>query len=169
MLDPLIKTIEVPCGQEAAFKVFVNEMGAWWPLDKRSMSLHAIGEPAESLRVDPQLGGEIVEVGPDKAEYHWGTFTEWDPHDSVVLDFHMGLSPEQASQVTVTFAPLDGDRTVVTLVHSNWEAFGDLAEMMRNGYGSGWVIIFEQAFQRACGGEVVESGEACYPGSPEGE
>ncbi len=40
MLDPIVKTIEVPCSQEKAFAVFVKEMGSWWPLDKRSMSLH---------------------------------------------------------------------------------------------------------------------------------
>ena len=38
------------------------------------------------------------------------------------------------------------------LTQSNWEAFGDLAEMMRGGYGSGWVLIFEQAYNAACGG-----------------
>ena len=57
MLDPITKTIEVPCNQEKAFTVFVNEMGSWWPLDKRSMSLMHQGEPSKSLRVDPQLGG----------------------------------------------------------------------------------------------------------------
>ena len=62
MLDPIIKTIEVPCSQEKAFGVFVKEVGSWWPLAKRSMSL------------------------------------------------------------------------------------------MRDGYGSGWVIIFEQAYKSACGG-----------------
>jgi len=40
----------------------------------------------------------------------------------------------------------------VELTQSNWEAFGDLAEMMRGGYGSGWVIIFEKAYKSACGG-----------------
>ena len=56
MLDPLISTIEVPCGQEKAFGVFVSEMGSWWPLDKRSMSLMHGGKPAKSLRIDPKLG-----------------------------------------------------------------------------------------------------------------
>jgi len=47
MLDPVTYTIEVPCNQEKAFVVFV-EMGSWWPLDKRSMSLMHGGEPAPS-------------------------------------------------------------------------------------------------------------------------
>ena len=153
MLDPIIKTIEVPCSQEKAFGVFVNEMGSWWPLDKRSMSLMS-GErkPAKSLRIEAKLGGQIVETGHDDTEYHWGTIRSYDPHDSLAMDFHMGLPPENASLVEVRFTALENGRTRVELTHSNWEAFGDMAEMMRSGYGSGWVIIFEEAYKSACGG-----------------
>ena len=71
MLNPIVKTIEVPCSQEKAFGVFVNDMGSWRPLDKRSMSLMHTGEPAKSSRVEPKLGGKIVEIGADDAEHHW--------------------------------------------------------------------------------------------------
>ncbi len=152
MLDPIIKTIEVPCSQERAFGVFVNEMGSWWPLDKRSMSLMSGGKPAKSLRIDPKQGGKIVEIGHDDTEYLWGTIRSYDPNDSVTMNFHMGLPPENASLVEVRFTALDNERTRVELTQSNFEAFGDMAEMMRGGYGSGWVIIFEQAFKSACGG-----------------
>ena len=152
MLDPIIKTIEVPCSQEKAFGVFVGEMGSWWPLDKRSMSMMHGGKPAKSLRVDPKQGGKIVEIGHDDTEHHWGTFTSYDPHVTISMDFHMGMPPDSASLVEVRFTALEGERTRVELTHSNWEAFGDMAEMMRGGYGSGWVIIFEQAYKSACGG-----------------
>ena len=152
MLDPIVKTIEVPCSQEKAFTVFVHEMGSWWPLDKRSMSLMHSGQPAKTLRVDPKRGGKIVEIGPDDSEHHWGTFKTFDPHDSVTMDFHMGLPPDSASLVEVRFTALEDNRTRVELTQSNWEAFGDMAEMMYRGYGSGWVIIFEEAYKEACGG-----------------
>ncbi len=152
MLDPIIKTIEVPCSQEKAFEVFVGEMGSWWPLDKRSMSMMHGGKPAKSLRIDPKQGGMIVEIGHDDTEHHWGTITSYDPHGSISMDFHMGMPPDSASLVDVRFTALEGERTRVELTQSNWEAFGDMAEMMRGGYGSGWVIIFEQAYKSACGG-----------------
>ncbi len=152
MLDPIIKTIEVPCSQEKAFAVFVKEMGSWWPLDKRSMSMHSGGKPAKSLRIDPKEGGKIVEIGHDDTEHLWGTIKSYDPHDSLSMDFHMGLPAENASLVEVRFTALGNERTRVELNHSNWEAFGEMAEMMRDGYGSGWVIIFEQAYKSACGG-----------------
>lgn len=152
MLDPIIQSIEVPCGQEKAFAVFVTEMGSWWPLDKRSMSLMHGGKPAKSLRIDPKQGGRIVETAHDDTEHHWGTIKSYDPHDSISMDFHMGLPAENASLVDVRFTALENERTRVELTQSNWEAFGDMAEMMRGGYGSGWVIIFEQAYRSACGG-----------------
>ncbi len=152
MLDPIIKTIEVQCSQEKAFGVFVNEMGSWWPLDKRSMSMQSGGKPAKSLRIEPRQGGKIVEIGHDDTEHLWGTIKSYDPHDSLSMDFHMGLPAENASLVEVRFTALEGERTRVELTQSNWEAFGDMAEMMRGGYGSGWVIIFEQAYKSACGG-----------------
>jgi len=154
MIEPLINTIEVPCGQEEAFRIFVNEMGSWWPLHKRSMSLKAVGKPAKSLQVDPQLGGKIVEIGPDGTEYHWGTIKAIDPSDSVAMDFHMGMPPAQASLVEVTLVALAVDRTRVTLTQSNWEGFGVMAEMLRTHYGPGWVIIFEEAYGAACSGRT---------------
>lgn len=151
MLEPIVKTIEVPCSQEKAFKVFVNEMGTWWPLDKRSMSMKS-GKPAKSLRIEPKQGGKIVEIGHDDTEHLWGTIKSYDPYDSITLNFHMGLPAENASLVEVRFTALQQERTRVELTQSNWEAFGDMAEMLRGFYGSGWVVIFERSFKSACGG-----------------
>ena len=149
MLDPITSTIDVPCNQEKAFGVFVD-MGSWWPLDKRSMSLMSGGQPAKSLQVEPKHGGKIVEIGHDDAEHLWGTIKSFDPHDFLSMDFHMGLPPETASLVEVRFTILGENQTQVELIQSNWEAFGEMAEMMRDGYGSSWGIIFEEAYKSAC-------------------
>jgi len=130
----------------------VNDMGSWWPLDKRSMSLMSVGKPAKSLSIEPKQGGRIVEITADDTELLWGTIKSYNPHDALSLNFHMGLLPENASLVEVRFTALGDERTRVELTHSNWEAFGDMAEMMRGGYSSGWVIIFEEAYNSACGG-----------------
>ena len=152
MLEPITYTIEVPCSQQKAFAVFVNDMPSWWPLAKRSMSAHD-GAVPKSLNIEAKEGGKIVELGHDDTEHLWGTIEEYDPYASIVMDFHMGLPRgESASLVEVRFSALEDGRTRVELTHSNWEAYGELAEMMRGGYGSGWVIIFEQAYKTACGG-----------------
>lgn len=150
MLEPLTYTIEVPADQETAFNVFTQKMGDWWPLDKRAMSLKD-GEKPQCLNVDAQLGGKIVEVSESGKEHYWGSFKTFSPNDSVSMNFHMGMPPENASLVEVDFTALSENHTQVQLVQSNWEAFGDFAEMVYNGYKSGWVIIFETAYKEACG------------------
>lgn len=151
MYEPLVKTIEVPCGQQEAFEVFVHEMNTWWPLTKFSASVK-FGTVPEGLRVDPKVGGKIVETSQDGIEYLWGTITSYDPYDYVRMDFHIGLSAETASVVEVRFTALGAERTRVELTQSEWERFGEFAKMMYNGYPKGWVVIFEQAYRAACGG-----------------
>jgi uncharacterized protein YndB with AHSA1/START domain len=151
MLDPIVTTIEVPCSQTRAFEVFVKEMDSWWPLAKRSVSaIH--GKVPKSLRIEPKQGGKIVEIGHDGTEHLWGTITSFDPPDFLSMDFHIGMPADSASLVEVRFTAVGTQRTQVVLTQSNWEAFGEKAAMMRGGYGSGWVIIFEQAYKAACGG-----------------
>jgi len=126
-------------------------MGSWWPLHKRSVSMIS-GKPAKSLRIEPKQGGKIVEVGHDGTEHLWGTIRSYDPNDSIGMDFHIGMPAASAASLKCGLRHLDASEPESKLTQSNWEAFGELAEMMRSGYGSGWVIIFEQAFKSACGG-----------------
>jgi hypothetical protein len=115
-------------------------MLGWWPLTQRSMSAHD-GQVPKSLSVDAKVAGKIVEIRHDDTEHLWGTIRSYDPYDSISTDFHMGLPPAD-SVVDVRFTALAEDRTKVVLTHRNWEAYGDMAEMMYGGYGSSWVMIF---------------------------
>ena len=151
MLDPIVRRIEVPCSQEKAFEVFVTEMNSWWPLGKFSGSA-LDGRAAKSLRIEPKQGGRIVEIGYDDTEHLWGTIRSYDPHDFFSMDFHIAEPAESASLVEVRFTVLGNELTRVELTQSNWEAFGEKAEIMHGGYGSGWIVIFDQAFKSACGG-----------------
>ena len=51
-LEPIVRTIEVPCSQEDAFRIFL-EMKSWWPLGKLTTSAIG-GAPAKSIRVEPK-------------------------------------------------------------------------------------------------------------------
>lgn len=156
MLEPIEKEIEVPCGQETAFDVFIKEMGSWWPLERFSVSA-MLGGPSKALKVETREGGTITEVAHDGSEHLWGTITRYDPHDHLALDFHIPHpehSPEDRTgdftRVELRFMPLESGRTRVTLTQSNWEALGDMAEMVRGGYGTGWNMIFEERYREAC-------------------
>ncbi len=154
MIEPLVKTIEVPCDQETAFGVFVNEMDSWWPLSRFTVSAMG-GGVAKALRVEPRVGGTIVEIGHDNTEYLWGTFQSFDPHDSISMDFHIpqpGEVVESRTLVEVRFMPVEDDRTRVELTQTNWEALGEWGATLRGGYDGGWDDIFGQAYKTACGG-----------------
>ena len=139
MLDPIVKTIEVPCNQEKAFAVFVNEMGSWWPLDKRSMSLHGGGKPAKSLRIEAKQGGRIVEIAHDDTEHHWGTIKSYDPHHSISMDFHMGQPAETASLVEVRFSTLEnGRRSAASPARISFPC-GASARTASSGPAAGWL------------------------------
>jgi hypothetical protein len=62
-MEPLVKTIEVPCDQERAFTVFLD-MGSWWPTGRFATSALA-GQTVQALRVDARPGGQIVEFSSD--------------------------------------------------------------------------------------------------------
>ena len=154
MLDPIVKTIEVPCSQEKAFGEFVTEMDSWWPKDRFTVSALG-GQAAKSIRVDARQGGSVVEIGDDDTEHLWGTIRSYDPYGFLSMDFHIphpSETVEVKSLVEVRFTALGDEQTRVDLTQSNWEALGDMAEMMYRGYGGAWVVIFEQAFKSACGG-----------------
>ena len=148
MLDPIVRTIDVPCSQADAFAVFVNDMPTWWPLGRFSISAKGKTVP-RSLSVEAKPGGRIVEVGHDGTEHLWGTIRSFQPNDLVSMDFHMGTGPELATLVEVRFTAVEPELTRVVLTQSNWEAAGEMANMLRGGYGVGWTVIFEEAFARA--------------------
>lgn len=151
MLEPIVKTIVVPCDQARAFETFVAQVASWWPMDKNSVSAMN-GGVAKKVVIEQREGGKVYEIGHDDTEHLWGSVTEYSPNDRLVLDWHIGLSADKASDVAVNFKPIDPQSTEVTLIHSRWEAFGDKASDMRAGYDNGWVGVFEQAYSNACTG-----------------
>jgi hypothetical protein len=154
MLDPIVRSIEVSCGQKRAFEIFLNEMDSWWPLGKFTISAMR-GAPARSIRVEPKHGGKIVEIASDGTEYEWGTIKSYDPPNFVSIDFHIPPPDDETadsrSLLELRFTALEKKRTRVDLTQSNWEVFGKKAAHLRDGgYGQAWGAIFEGAFKAAC-------------------
>lgn len=145
---PVVKTIEVPCSQKQAYRVFVDSVGSWWPLDKNSVSAMQ-GEVAREVTIEAKQGGAVYEIGHDGTRHEWGSVSIYKPSDKLVLNWHIGLSPEKATTVTVDFTAVDSITTKVVLTHDNWEAFAEKASDMREGYNQGWVGVFETAYAGA--------------------
>ncbi|MCV6546192.1 MAG: SRPBCC domain-containing protein [Cohaesibacter sp.] len=150
MIKPIVKAAQLPLTQEAAYCLFVEKMALWWPLHTRSVSAHLTGERALGLEVDAVAGGKITEIAADGTRYIWGSFKDCDAPHSVAIAFHMGQPAEGASNLVVSFLPLGDEECRVKLHHSGWESYGELAQMMRDGYETAWGEIFDQGYVEAC-------------------
>ncbi|PIB24807.1 hypothetical protein BFP76_06440 [Amylibacter kogurei] len=148
MLPPVIKTITVPCPPKHAFDTFTKDIDTWWPKEKNSVSAMN-GAVAQRVVMEPKTGGAIVETDHTGTDLVWGSVTEFSPHTKLALAWHINLEPKDATFVEVTFEP-SSTGTTVTLKHYGWEAFGDKAQDMHDGYNAGWVGVFETAFANAC-------------------
>jgi uncharacterized protein YndB with AHSA1/START domain len=139
-VPPVVKTITVRCTPENAFRVFTEEIGAWWPLDT-----HSIGPSAETCVFERREGGRLFERLPDGTEHLWGTVVLWQPPRRLAFTWQLTRPAEQAQRVDVAFDPCPGG-TRVQLTHSGWERLADKARGMRDSYDKGWGKVFEQCY-----------------------
>ena len=152
MLEPITRSVTVECNQETAFNVFIKELGSWWPHAPFTVSaMKEIG--VRSITVDAQVGGKIIETGEDGESFTWGTIIDYNPFDSLKMDFHIpapGTPNNLFTFIEMTFTPLTDSSTQVDLLQTNFGALGDMAEPSHQGYGFAWTPIFEQAYANAC-------------------
>jgi uncharacterized protein YciI len=130
-VPPIRREILVDADPQRAFEVFTARVGRWWP-----MAGHSVYGASATVAFD---GGQIIERSPDGATAVWGTVTRWEPPDAVAFTWHPGRPPDRAGRVEVTFAAAAG-QTLVTLVHSGWEAYADPAAA-RAEYERGWPTV----------------------------
>ncbi|WP_454042130.1 SRPBCC domain-containing protein [Cellulosimicrobium sp. Marseille-Q8652] len=144
-LPDLVKTVTVPARPDRAFAVFVDEVGAWWPLAGFS-----VGGASSSVAFERDPDGRatrLVETLADGGSTDWGTVTRWDPPHALAFTWHPGERADAATRVEVTFAS-DGDATVVVLTHSGWEARADGAAA-RTHYATGWELVLQPFVEHA--------------------
>jgi hypothetical protein len=140
------KTVTVPLSQKAAFKLFTEGMGSWWPT-----LTHSIAESTAAVAgMDGHVGGEIYEQ-TDGGRVAWGTLTAWDAPDSFSTTWHPGYESDLATQLTVRFHAEGPSTTRVELEHRGWEVFGERADEVFRGYTSGWDTVLAPYVERAGG------------------
>lgn len=139
---PVRKEIIVEAPRERAFRVFTENMEAWWPRE------HHIGaSPMKRAVLETRLHGRWYEVGEDGTECEWGKVLVWDPPARVVLAWQTTaewkFDPNFVTEVEVTFTA-EGPRTTrVNLEHRNLDRFGKGMDDVRRAIDSprGWTGI----------------------------
>ncbi len=134
MTTPVEKTVTVPLPPEDAFRLFTQGIDRWWPKDSHSTSA-ADGAAAQSVRVEPKVGGRILETRHDGAEAEWGRIHDWAPGERVRYSWYPGRSAEEATEVEVRFTA-DAIGCRIDLTHSGFAALSARAT-----YDTGWTMV----------------------------
>lgn len=124
------RTVLLPCGREAAFELFVNDIDGWWPQSRR----HS-GDPKARVVLDESLG--LRERTTDGRDVPLGRVRVWQRPTRIELDFYPGTDPEHPTHVAITFEP-EGSGTRLTLEHRPTDASRDLWESRAPRYVASW-------------------------------
>ncbi len=150
-LGPIVKSIDVRRSPQDAFRLFTEEISAWWPLKRHTRAKDAAGETTVRVDFETRVGGRIYETLNTGEQRDWGEVLAFEPGRRVVFSFGMGREKEMSGEVEVTFDPVDEKSCRVTLIHSHWERLGDEAAAMRSGFANGWEAVFVECFSDYAG------------------
>ncbi len=145
-LAPVVKTVEVNCSPEEAFRIFTERLGSWWPTGTHSVG----GDMVSSVTMECRLGGRVYETLADGTEHDWGEITRWEPPSGFAMDWSPSAESRPHTQVEVRFESTSGGARVV-LTHTGWERLGDDAIPIRDNYNEGWNPVLDD-FVRSAGG-----------------
>lgn len=145
-LGPVVKHVDVRRTAGDAFRLFTEEISAWWPLRTHSRARDAAGEVTVRVDFEPRVGGRIYETLNTGEERDWGEVLAFEPGERILFSFQMGRPKEASGEVEVRFEPLGEAGCRVTLTHAHWERLGEGAEDMRHRFDNGWEFVFVDGF-----------------------
>ncbi|MEZ5243477.1 MAG: SRPBCC domain-containing protein [Acidimicrobiales bacterium] len=123
---PVVRSATVSVAPADAFRIFTDEIGAWWPSPTHGI----FGAKSGGVVF---RDGRLIEISQDGSEVVWGEVARWDPPHLLTIAWHPGRGADEASTVEVSFVA-DGDATRVIIEHSGWDSFGVDAAHLRRGY-----------------------------------
>ncbi len=147
-MTPIVKTLDVPLTPQDAFDLFTKQIGRWWPVDSHSISAGS-GTLPQDLTLEPKQGGKIIETDTKGDPHPWGHITHWSEGARVDINWYVGRDVSQATQISVTFTPIDTG-TRVDLTHSGFAAHGETARASHDSYDMGWDHVLGQRFLQQC-------------------
>ena len=105
----MVKSVTLPLAPRAAFELFTQKIGEWWPADR-----HHTQDPTSEIFL--LQSGRFYECARDGHEVELGYVRSWQKPSRILLDFFIATSPENPTEVEITFAAQEGG-TRVTVTH----------------------------------------------------
>ena len=156
--DQAVASVLVRVAPAEAFRVFTEEIDAWWRTGMR----YRLGKGRSVIHLEPQPGGRLYESvasGAGTRIFETGRVTTWQPPRRLVLEWRaVNFAPEEATEVEVTFEPSPSG-TLVTVCHRGWSRIRpdhpvrhgqDVPAFMRM-YGLWWGDLMTSLRERAEG------------------
>jgi DNA-binding transcriptional ArsR family regulator/uncharacterized protein YndB with AHSA1/START domain len=128
------KSVVVDAEPARAFEVFLDQQH-WWPLGTH----HMADSPAETVVLEPFIGGRWYERAGDGSETEWGRVLAFEPPHRILLSWRMSTDwgheadPSGGSEIEVTFLAEGQNHTRVVFEHRHLERYGDDAQRMQAG------------------------------------
>lgn len=141
----VVKTVTVACDVNMAFRVWTEQIHAWWPAG-HSMS----GDPNTQVFIEGGVGGRIYERASDNAEFDWGEIVAWEPPHYFAHTWHIGSHQGPPSRVDVRFIEVGEASTQVQIEHRGPEYIGELWSLNQTRYSVGWGKVLP-GYVAACG------------------
>jgi hypothetical protein len=117
--DAVRVTSRVDVDPDTAFRVFTEEVDAWWRHGPRFRWHEKRGG---TLRFEKGEGGRFLEVYPTGDSFEVGRIRVWDPPHRLVFGFRArSFGPDESTEVEVRFEAR-GDATDVTVEHRGFAA-----------------------------------------------
>jgi uncharacterized protein YndB with AHSA1/START domain len=125
------KALVVNAPREVAWRVFTEQIGAWWPL-----AHYKIGKAnAVDAVIEPRVGGRWYERGEDGSTCDWGSVLGWEPPSRLLLSWDINADwqydPELKTELEIRFIAQGKRVTRVELEHRKLDRYGARRDEMR--------------------------------------
>ena len=133
---PLRSRVIVARPRDHVFDVFARRLGGWWPVEGQCAEPQRVTD----VRLDPWVGGQVVEVWDDRSEHPFATVLRWRPPCEIGLVWRVRPGVE-LTDVRVRFAEASWVSTWVTVDQTGWADLGPDGPMLRAEYRERWADV----------------------------
>jgi uncharacterized protein YndB with AHSA1/START domain len=137
----------IPLAQAAAFALFVDKLGSWWPREYTWAKDHL-----QEIGIEPKMDGHCFERRSDGTVAQWGTVLTFARPEHIVfawqINFDRSFEPSVtlSSRVDIRFTAKGPEETQLLVVHRDFPRHGSGWQKYRANLASkgGWPLLLDR-------------------------